>query len=242
MRGGDHQARGLLRLREGGLLPAVVSVLSAAGAHAWQQAGEALANELVGAGARLLRIDSQLVSEICRPLFAWDPQRPLRQQLMAKSGEMRVYAPNRAGGDAALVAAAADLRAEVDCLVFTGLEYTREAAAIDPATAQWGVVLIDKGDEEAAYALVKAAVRQSGATAWILAGAGAQRVALAAARFLGLRVARADAGEEVWHACDARVQTSCNTLSGCPDLPRHVARIVGGGGREPRIITRYASQ
>lgn len=238
----EHQASGLVRLRERGALLPVVSVLSAAGARKWQAVGGALAGELRRAGARLLRVEPTLAAGACRPLFAWDPQRPLRQQVMLTAGEMRLYAPNSAGGDARLVAAAADLRAEIDWLIFIGLHYTREAAALDPATPQHTVVLIDAGDEEAAYALVKAAAGQSGGIAWILAGVGAQRVAHAAARFLGLRVARADAGEEVWHACDARMQTSCNTLSGYPSLSWHVARIVGGGSLEPHIITRYASQ
>jgi hypothetical protein len=241
MGAGDHQARGLSRLFGSDASPLVISVLSASGAPDWRTAGDALARELGRHGVRVLQVTSRLAPQACRPLFAWDRRRPLRQQVMLTAEGMRLHAPGCTGGDKDIVAAAAKLRGEVDCVLFSGLGYTQGEAALASATSQVTVVFVGPQESEAAYALVKAAETCPGCQEWILAGGGAGRVAEAGRRFLAMRVARADEAEEVWHASHDRAQTSADPWRACPDLPRHVARIIATCGQEANIITTYAS-
>lgn len=176
-----------------------------------------------------------------RPLFRWDAARPLIQQLTAVDGHQLLFAPGCRAGDRAIVQAAADLKLGIDLVLFAGSRFTHEEAALETAAGQTLVLLLDEAHVDAAYALVKGIQESPAAIDILLAGAGGDRVAQAAQRFLKMTISSAAEADAVWHIRHAGTSTSSNTLSGCPELPRYVARILNWRGPEAQSTTSHAS-
>jgi hypothetical protein len=74
---------------------------------------------------------------------------------------------------------------------------------------------------------------------FLLVSDGAKEVAQAATRFLKMPFLAADRHDRMWHNCHGHPETSSNTLSGIPDLPRYVARILDRRDNEA-INTNHA--
>jgi hypothetical protein len=238
----DHQAQGLRRLFSHSTAPATISILSACGSQARESFSADLARALSGNGRRVLRVESRLPSMEYRPLFRWDATRPLMQQVTAVDGHELLFAPGCTAGDRAIVQAAADLKEGIDLVLFGGSRYTHQEAALETAAGQTLVLLLADAHANAAYALVKGVSELPAAMDILLAGAGGDRIAQAAERFLKMTISSAAESDAVWHIRHAGTSTSSNTLSGCPELPRYVARILNWRGPEAKLTTSHASQ
>lgn len=237
----DHQAQGLRRLFSRGMKPAVVSVFVPSVTKAFNDFSESLAQISSRHGWHVLQVNPLAASLGIRPLFQWDRTKALIQQTSEIDGRMMLYAPGSMGGEGAIVQAAMDSGKGFDLMLFGGFLYSLEEAALDGTTSQTLVLLVDEDSCEACYAFVKTVNELPTAMDILLAGAGASHVAQAAQRFLKLPFSLADDAGQVWHIRHAVTQSSSNTLSRCPDLPRYVARILNRRGPEAKSITSYAS-
>ena len=221
--------------------PAVVSVFVPSVTKAFNDFSESLAQVSSRHGWQVLQVNPQAALLGFRPLFQWDASKPLMQQTTEIDGRTLLYAPVSMAGEGAIVQAAVDSGKGFGLILFGGFRYSLEEAALDGTTTQTLVLLVDEDSSEACYAFVKAVNGLLTAIDILLAGVGASHVAQAAQRFLKLPISLADDAGQVWHIRHAATQTSSNTLSGCPDLPRYVARILNRRGPEAKSITSYAS-
>lgn len=237
----DHQAQGLRRLFSRGMKPAVVSVFVPSESKAFDDFSERLAQVSGQHGWHVLQVTPHAASLGFRPLFQWEATKPLMQQTTETDGHAMLFAPDCLAGEGAIVQAAADSAEGLDLVLFGGFRYSLEGAALDGTTSQTLIILVDEGSADACHAFVKAVNGLPAAIDILLAGAGASRVAQAAQRFLKLPISSAEVADQVWHIRHATAQTSSDTLSGCPDLPRYVARILNRRGLEAKSITSYAS-
>jgi len=221
--------------------PAVVSVFVPSESKAFDDFPASLAQVSNQHGWHVLQVTPCATSLGFRPLFQWEAAKPLMQQTSKIDGRTMLFAPGCLAGEGAIVQAAADSGEGLNLVLFGGFRYSPEEAALDGTTSQSLILLVDEGSSEACHAFVKAVSGLPVAMDILLAGAGASRVAQAVQRFLKLPISSAEVADQVWLIRHAAAQTSSNTLSGCPDLPRYVARILNRRGPEAKSITSYAS-
>lgn len=221
--------------------PAVVSVFAPSESKAFDDFPANLARVSNQHGWHVLQVTPHAASPGFRPLFQWEATKPLMRQTSEIDGRAMLLAPGSRAGDGAIVQAAADSGEGLNLVLFGDFRYSLEVAALDETTSQTLILLVDEESSEACYAFAKTVSGLPVAIDILLAGAGADRVAQAAQRFLKLPVSVAEEAGPVWLIRHAAAQTSSNTLSGCPDLPRYVARILNRRGPEAKSITSYAS-
>jgi hypothetical protein len=221
--------------------PVVVSVFAPSESKAFDDFSERLARVSNQHGWHVLQVTPHAASLGFRPLFRWEASKPLMQQTTEADGHAMLFAPGCLAGEGAIVQATADSGKGLNLVLFGDFRYSPEEAALDETTSQTLILLVDEGSSEACHAFVKAVNGLPVAMDILLAGAGASRVAQAVQRFLKLPVSVVEETGPVWLIRHATAQTSSNTLSGCPDLPRYVARILNRRGPEAKSITSYAS-
>lgn len=197
-----------------------------------------LAQSFADSGNRTLAVLPRPTMTDCRPLFQWNASRPLSVQITPMAQSHLLLAPDCQAGDRDVVDAAAG---QFDVVLFGLDDWLDGIVRLETATAQHLLILVDANQTAPAYALLKALHENKEACDWpvLLAGAGAEAVSQAAARFLNLAFSRADQVEEVWQIRHAALQTSSNTLTVCPDFPHYVARILRWRAPEA-TITNHA--
>lgn len=238
----DHQAQGLTRLFSRDKQPVVVSVFAPAATNVFDDFPADLARIASQHCWRVLQVNAQPTLLDFRPLFQWQATKPLKLQTAEIDNGLMLFAPGCKSGEAEIVRAAADAGLGLDMVLFGGLCYSLEGAEMEACTAQALILLVNEANADACFAFVKCVTGLSVAMDMLLAGEGSDRVAQAVQRFLKLPVSLADNVGRVWHIRHAVAQTSSNTLSECPDLPRYVARILNRRGTEAKSITSHASK
>lgn len=232
----QHQAQGLQRLFSGNGAPGLVSVLAAPHAADSHDFSLKLADALARHGRRVCLVDTGsgelFRRQGCRPLLAWQANRPLQDQVISAGAHGLLYAPGCMAGGAAIAKAAAASRA-CDFLLFDGGRFSLAQAALEPATAQTLVVLLGKPDAEAGYALAKALQAAHSPARVLLVGEPADSVAQTARRFMHQNQESLKTPGDLCQIDNTNRETSSNTLTIEPNLSWVVSRIMAND--QPKV-------
>lgn len=228
MEQGQHQAQGLQRLFSSHRSPRIVSVLATPHASDSHEFVLGLADALVRSDQRVWLVESEvgkLSAKLgCRPLLPWQDGRPLDAQVVTAGRHGLLHAPGCMAGDAAIVAAIQACH-NCDFLLFDGGRFSLAEAALEPATAQTIVILLDKEDAETAYALIKALKANLSPARVLLIGETADRLAQMVRQFMNEEAEYPKTGGNLSQISNKRQETSSNTLTFDPNLMWVVSRI-----------------
>lgn len=230
----QHQALGLQRMF-GGETARVVSVLGGPTAPDCGEFSQALAAELARQGSQVWLVES--AGDIshrlgCRPLLPWRAGLSLEQQVIDAGAYGLIHAPGVMAGEASLVRAAIESRG-CDILLFAGGRISSSEAPLDPFTQQTLVLLLDKADAEAGYALLKALKNNEYSVHVILFGGCAEAVSHCALNFLGWLPGSRQGARALCQNGNMPPETSSNTLTIAPNLAWVVSRITQND--QPRV-------
>jgi hypothetical protein len=231
----QHQAQGLQRLFSAHAAR-TVSVLAGPSAPTGHEFVLALAAELLQCGQAIYLVDTgagELSHKLgCRPLLAWQPNRPLGEQVIHAGAYGLLHAPGCLAGDRGLADAAAASRA-CDFLLFGGGRFSRSEAPLDAATPQTLVLLLGRQDAEAGYALLKALNVACSPARVLLLGEAAELVAQTAKKFPMQNLEHPKTAQGLYQNGNRREETSSNTLTFAPNLTWVVSRITQND--QPRV-------
>jgi hypothetical protein len=224
----QHQAQGLQRLFSGHSAPGLISVLAAPHAINSHDFSLSLADALAKRGQHVCLVDTGsgelFRSQGCRPLLAWQANRPLQDQIIRAGAHGLLYAPGCMAGDAAIAAATACRGC--DFLLFDGGRFSLAQAPLEPATPQTLVVLLGRQDAEAGYALVKALQASHSPARVLLIGESADSVAQTARCFMDQNLESLKSAGDLYQIDNTDRKTSSNTLTIEPNLSSVVSRIM----------------
>ena len=226
---GKHQAQGLQRLFSSEAASRLVSVLATPNAPDSSDFVLALADALTRFDERVCLVDTRsghLSTRLgCRPLLPWQSSRAIESQIVAAGGHGLLFAPGCMAGEAS-IAAVAKTCGNFDIFLFDGGCFTLNEVPLEPATTQFLIVLLGKGDAEMAYALLKALKVLRSPVQVLLLGEQAEHLAQMAKNFLNETVASLNTGDDLCHIRNKIQETSSNTLTIVPNLSWVVSRIM----------------